>query len=44
MSGHDQNEFQAVGWRLLKGTYRGEGVRVSFYPRLNNSNILCKRT
>lgn len=20
MSGHDQNEFQAMGWHLLKGT------------------------
>lgn len=43
MSGQDQNEFQAVGWHLLKETYQGVSVHVSFCPRLSNSNILCKR-
>lgn len=41
--GMTEMSFQAIGWHLLKGTYWGVGVHFS-WPRLSNSNILCKRT
>lgn len=34
MSGHDQNEFQAMGWHLLKGTYLGRGCEFLLLPKV----------